>query len=199
MSSAPRVLVPLAQGFEEIEGIVVIDVLRRAGFDVVAAFVGESEILTAARETKHLAEMSLSNALSEEWDLIVLPGGRPGADHLAASEPLLAKLKAQVTAGKWVAAICAAPVALQAAGVLEGRGFTCHPTATKEILDAGRAASNAGTHRNERVIRDDTGKLITAQGAGVAFEFALELVRALAGPEKVSEIDKGLLCHPAIV
>ncbi|MEM9443727.1 MAG: DJ-1 family glyoxalase III [Verrucomicrobiota bacterium] len=176
-----KALIPLAKGFEEIEAIVVIDVLRRAGIDVIVASL-EHGTVTASRKTKHLAGSLLQDVLDQDFDLIVLPGGRPGADHLRDHLPLINKLKAQDLEGRWLAAICAAPLALHRAGILDGKVFTSHPTTVNEL---------PRTRTEEQISVD--GKLITAQGAGVSFEFAFEIVKQLCGSEKVNEVNQGLL------
>jgi protein deglycase len=180
--ASPRVLVPLAGGFEEIEAITIIDVLRRAGCEVVAAGLSEGPI-TASRGTRHLADARLEDVLEAPWDAIVLPGGRPGADALAAHAGLRLRLAAHFQAGGLTAAVCAAPMALDAAGVLRGRRFTCHPSASRAIRS--RAPTGA------RVETD--GPLITGQAAGSALEFALEVVRALCGEARRTETNRGLL------
>ncbi len=180
--SAPRVLVPLAEGFEEIEAITIIDVLRRAGCEVVVAGLSSGPI-TASRQTRHLADATLAEVLLWPFDAIVLPGGRPGADALAADEGLRQKIWEHFSAGALTAAICAAPIALEAAGVLRGRRFTCHPAVAAEI--------RSGAPSGKRVEID--GHLITGQAAGSAMEFALAIVRALCGAAKVAEVNIGLL------
>lgn len=179
---APRVLVPLAGGFEEIEAIAIIDVLRRAGCEVVAAGLSDNPI-TASRKTRHLADARLDDVLDAAWDAIVLPGGRPGADALAAHPGLTRRLAAHFQAGGLVAAICAGPMALDVANLLNGRRFTCHPSAAAEI--------RSGAPTGARVETD--GRLVTGQAAGSAVEFALEVVRALCGQARAAEINKGLL------
>lgn len=178
----PRILVPLAEGFEEIEAITVIDVLRRAGCEVVVAGLAAGPIV-ATRKTRHLPDTSLAEVQLWPFDAIVLPGGRPGADALAADEGLRQKLWQHYSGGALTAAICAAPMALEAAGLLSGRRFTCHPSVAGDI--------RTGTQTGARVEID--GHLITAQAAGSAMEFALAIVRALCGEAKVAEVNKGLL------
>jgi len=181
---APRVLVPLAEGFEEIEAITIIDVLRRAGCDVVVAGISAGPI-TASRKTRHLADTTLAEVLLWPFDAIVLPGGRPGADALAADDGLRQKIWEHFASGALTAAICAAPMALEAAGVLAGRRFTCHPTAAPEI--------RSGTPTGQRIETD--GHLIPGQAAGSAMDFALAIVRALCGDAKLAEINRGLLAQ----
>ncbi len=183
-----RILVPLAGSFEEIEAIVPVDVWRRAGFDVTTAGVEEGPV-TAVRQTRHLPDAWLGAVLSKPYELIYLPGGRPGADTLAAHAELRSRLRRQAEEGGWIAAICAGPLALEKAGLLKGHAFTCHPGAEGEI------ASGTSTKRAVAI----SGKLVTGRGAGTAMELALAVVKLLAGPEKVAEVQKGLQCEPALL
>ena len=180
--SAPRILVPLAAGFEEIEAIVPVDVWRRAGFAVTTAALADNPV-TASRQTKHVADALLPEVLDLPYDLIFLPGGRPGADNLAACQPLLRRLVRQRDENLRLAAICAAPLALNAAGLLAGKKFTCHPTAAADLADVKPVA--------ERVVLDS--QLLTAVAAGAAFDLALAVVAWFAGDEAVAAVDKGLL------
>ncbi|MFQ3669857.1 MAG: DJ-1 family glyoxalase III [Verrucomicrobiia bacterium] len=185
---SPRILVPLAPGFEEIEVIVPVNLWRRAGWDVLTAGLQPGP-LEASRKTRHLADAEWSEVLSQNFDLIYLPGGRPGADHLRNSSPLLARLQAQAEAGRWIAAICAAPIVLEAAGLLHGKRWTAHPSAQAEI------ASGTSTHRP---IEQD-GHLITGRSAGVAAELALTVLRNLAGWSAVESVQQGYLAEPYLL
>jgi len=187
MSETFSILVVLAEGFEEIEAIVPVDVWRRAGFQVTTATLTTNP-LTAARQTRHLADSTLNEVIDHDFDLIYLPGGRPGADNLASNDGLLKKLQQQAAAQKWIAAICAAPLALNAAGLLAGKKFTCHPTAINDLRGI--------TPLNERIVID--GKLVTGIAAGAAFELALTVVRLIGGAEAVTKVNQGLLCHPSL-
>jgi 4-methyl-5(b-hydroxyethyl)-thiazole monophosphate biosynthesis len=188
MNGTCSILVPIADGFEEIEAIVPVDIWRRAGFGVTTAALTANP-LTAARQTRHLADSLLAEVIHHDFDLIYLPGGRPGADHLTANGQLLEKLQQQAAAQKWLAAICAAPLALNAAGLLAGKKFTCHPAAVSELSNA--------SPLDERIVID--GKLITGNAAGAAFELALAVVRLIGGPDALSGINQDLLCHPALL
>lgn len=170
-----RVLVPLAEGFEEMEGIIVVDVLRRAGVQVTTASLQPGEV-RAARGTRHLADALLSEVADAQYDMVVLPGGAEGARNLEA-DPVLTKLLQKMKAGGLpIAAICAAPNVLRNLQLLEeGDRFTLHPA----TLDSGRGATYVA---NERVVR--SGQFTTSVGPGSAFEFALDLVEQLCGPSK---------------
>jgi 4-methyl-5(b-hydroxyethyl)-thiazole monophosphate biosynthesis len=177
-----RVLVPLADGFEEIEATVIIDVLRRARFQVLTAGLSSRQI-TASRKTVHVPDWVIDEVLPQPYDLIALPGGRPGADHLAAYGPLLLRIREQADSGGWLAAICAAPLVLDRAGVIAGKRITCHPGAIGELVTA------ESTGRRVEV----DGKIVTGVAAGASFDFALELVKVLGGEALMREVNKGLL------
>ncbi len=183
--SAPRVLVPLAEGFEELEAISVIDLLRRAGVEVVTAGLADGPV-RASRGTRVLPDTTLDAVADRAWDMIVLPGGMPGADHLAADARLRDLLLEHAGAGRWTAAICAAPKVLAAHGLLEGRRATAYPG----VLEA----AGHGDAVAEAVVRD--GELITSRGPGTAMDFALALIEVLVDRAKRDEVE-GALQRPA--
>jgi 4-methyl-5(b-hydroxyethyl)-thiazole monophosphate biosynthesis len=177
-----KVLVPIADGTEELEAVAIIDVLRRAGADVTAASVMKSGLnITASRGVKMTADESMVNCKNKVYDLIALPGGIPGAEHLRDSIELIEMLKEQQKSGRLLAAICASPaVVFLPHGLLTGRKATCHP---------GRVHSFDGTDTenvDSRVVVD--GNIITSQGPGTAVEFALKLVELLFGIDKAKEV-----------
>ncbi len=175
-----RVLVPLAEGFEEIEAVTIVDVLRRAEIEVVTASLAAREV-KASRRTVIVADTTLEATNVADFDAIVLPGGMPGAKHLRESEAVLRRLREAAAAGKLVAAICAAPTALEAAGLLAGRRATSYP---------GHALPSA-TYVEQRVVQDEN--LVTSRGPGTAFDFALKLVELLQGPEVATKTRAALL------
>ncbi|MEI6085149.1 MAG: DJ-1 family glyoxalase III [Verrucomicrobiota bacterium] len=175
-----RVLVPLAPGFEEIEAITIIDILRRAGIDVTVAGT-QPGIIEASRQTKHVADCTLDEVRGEDFDMLVLPGGLPGTTHLR-NDPRIQRL---VTTIPLVAAICAGPTVLSDAGLLMGRTATSHPSVRAEL--------KAGQISDDRVVVD--GPIITSQSAGTAMEFAFKLVEILCGPAKVAEVNRGVLAR----
>jgi 4-methyl-5(b-hydroxyethyl)-thiazole monophosphate biosynthesis len=181
-----KVLVPLAPGFEEIEAITIIDILRRAGIDVVVAGTQPGPIV-ASRTTSHLADCTLDDVRAEEFDMIVLPGGQPGATNLR-NDPRVRRIieTLQARNGR-MAAICAAPTVLAACGVLRDRKATSHPSVRSEVAAAARTTSD------ERVVVD--GPVVTSQAAGSAMEFAFKLVEILCGPDKAAEINRGVLAR----
>ena len=167
-----RVLVPLAQGCEELEAVTIIDLMRRAGIEVVTAGL-DSGPVTASRGVRLIPDAALDDVLDQDFDMIVLPGGLPGADHLDADERIHALLRRLADAGKYTAAICAAPKVLARAGLLEGRDATGYPG----IIDAmGLPATRV---LEEAVVTD--GKVVTSRGPGTAMDFALALIEHLLG------------------
>lgn len=180
---ASKVLVPIADGTEEIEAACIIDVLRRAGADVTMASVNGLQV-TCSRGVRLVADSLLADCAGETYDLIVLPGGMPGAERLRDAALLTEMLKRQRDAGKYYAAICASPaVVLEHHGLLEGRRATCHPN-TASLLKNREAVE-------ERVVVD--GACITSRAPGTALEFALTLVEVLFGKEKAAEVTRPLL------
>jgi protein deglycase len=179
-----RVLVPLAQGCEELEAVTITDLLTRGGIEVVAAGL-DSRPVKASRGMTLLPETTIDAVMEQDFDMIVLPGGLPGADHLN-DDPRIHRLLERLSAeGKYTAAICAAPKVLATAGLLDGRKATSYPGALAG-MDLPRVDVQL-----ERVVRDD--KVITSQGPGTAMDFALELVELLAGKTKRDEVEKGLV------
>lgn len=172
-----RVLVPVADGSEEIEAVCIIDVLRRAGAEVTVASVGNLQIV-ASRGVKIVADCLISECLGRDWDLVVLPGGIPGAEHLRDSADLARILRRQSERGGLYGAICAAPaVVLQHHGLLAGRRATAHPAFIGALREVGETS---------RVVVD--GGCVTSRGPGTAIEFAIELVAQLFGPDRAREV-----------
>ncbi|MGD2089163.1 MAG: DJ-1/PfpI family protein [Candidatus Aminicenantes bacterium] len=178
-----KVLVPIADGSEEIEAVGIIDILRRAGAEVTVASVDDLQI-TASRGVRITADCLISDCTDQTFDLIALPGGMPGAEHLRDSTELVDMLKKQRETGRLYAAICASPaVVFQPHGLLAGKKATCHP-GRKDTLENKEAADS-------RVVVD--GNCITSQGPGTAMEFALKLVELLLGKEKMKEVEGPLV------
>jgi 4-methyl-5(b-hydroxyethyl)-thiazole monophosphate biosynthesis len=179
-----RVLVPLAEGCEELEAVTIIDLLRRAGIEVVSAGL-KPGIVKASRGVQLVPDTTLDAALTEDYDMVVLPGGMPGAQHLKDDPRVIALLKRMAEAGRYTAAICAAPVVLAAAGVLAGRAATSYPG----FLDKMNLADV--TCKTDSVVQD--GRVITSRGPGTAMDFALTLVGILAGEDKRQQVEAGLV------
>jgi len=168
-----KVLVPLADGFEEIEAVTVIDVLRRAELEVVVAGLTEG-VLVGSRGVRVEPDTTLDRVDPTGFDVVVLPGGLAGAEAMMADERVLDLVRAHRAAGRTTAAICAAPMVLAAAGVEEGLEVTSHPSVRARL---GRASVRDAP----RVVR--SGDVLTSQGPGTAMEFALALVADLAGED----------------
>jgi len=180
----PRVLVPLAQACEELEAVTIIDLLRRAGIEVVAAGL-EPGPVTASRGVVLLPDTVLDEVLDQDFDMIALPGGLPGADHLRDDPRIIELLRKMASAGKYTAAICAAPKVLAKAGLLEGHRLTAYPGA----LDA---IEVPGAHlTGERVEIDE--RIITSRGPGTAMDFALSLIELLVGKAERDSVEQGLV------
>jgi 4-methyl-5(b-hydroxyethyl)-thiazole monophosphate biosynthesis len=169
-----RVLVPLAEGFEEIEAITVVDLLRRAGIEVRTAALAESAV-TGSHGITVMADIALDTARAADYDMIVLPGGMPGADHLKADARVISLLRQFAADGRYTAAICAAPGVLAHAGLLEGRTATSFPGFL------GPDSARGLRLRDDPVVID--GKVATSRGAGTAMEFGLALIELLEGAE----------------
>ena len=177
------VLVPLAQGVEELEAVTVIDLLRRAGIEVITAGLVSGPV-KASRGTVLVPDTTLDAALQREYDMVVLPGGQPGATHLEQDPRIIALVRNMARANRYTAAICAAPQVLASAGVLQGKRATSFPGA----IDP--AQWPQVQLENHAVVID--GKIITSRGPGTAMDFALELVGLLAGKEKRNQVEVAL-------
>jgi protein deglycase len=177
----PRVLVPLAEGFEEIEAVTIIDVLRRAGIEVTVAGLAPGPA-TGAHGIRIDTDLPLAQARAADYDLIALPGGLPGADHLDHDPRIRRLLTDMAAAGKTIGAICAAPKVLAGAGLLQGRRATSYPG----FLDPSQVR-----YQEDPVVVDGT--LITSRGPGTALAFALTLVETLAGAGKRAELEQRML------
>lgn len=177
-----KILVPIANGFEEIEAISIIDICRRAGIEVVTAGV-ENKILIGAHNIKIEMDSLITEISSNDFDMIVLPGGLPNTFTLAEDKDVQRLLKEFKEKNKKLAAICAAPYALHTAGVLE-ENYTCYPSFEKKIKDNGYQS-------NKNVVTDKN--IITSRGPATAMEFALEIVKTLKGEEIYFTVKEGLL------
>ncbi len=176
-----RALMPLADGVEDMEAVITIDVLRRAGWEVVTAGIRPG-IVTASRGVRLMPDVELKDVDPASFDALVLPGGSDGTAALCRDIRVLDAARQFTASAKLVGAICAGPLVLDAAGVLDGRKFTCFPGVERRI--------KSGRWIDGRVVRD--GNLVTSQAAGVSFEFALALIEAL-NPQKAKEVAEGML------
>lgn len=175
------VLIPLAQGCEELEAVTLIDLFRRAGVTVIVAGL-EAGPVTASRGVVLLPETTLDAVLDQDFDLVVLPGGLGGAQRLEADRRIATLLRRMTAQGRYVAAICAAPKVLVSAGLVGGREMTAYPGVLDGQSDI-KLSSAA-------VVRDGT--FITSRGPGTALDFALTLIELLCGRAKRDEVETAL-------
>ncbi|MCG6341098.1 DJ-1/PfpI family protein [Vibrio fluvialis] len=188
-----RILVPIAPGTEEMEAVTIIDILVRAGYQVVVAsadFDGKLT-MTASRGVTLTAECKLVDVADDEFDAVVLAGGVGGAEHFRDSTLLVEIIKQQKYDGRLVAAICASPVVvLQHHDLFPGALMTCHPNFQDRIPQ--------DLWRNRRVTFDVNNNLLTSQGPGTALEFAVEIIVQLSGKELAREVALPLVALPQL-
>ncbi len=178
----PRVAVILADGFEEVEAVAVIDVLRRAGIDTVVAGLHEGPV-ASARKVKVLPDAVIDTVKAEDFDMVVLPGGQPGSDNLNADPRVKDLIRSFSQKGKLTGAICAAPYVLANAGVLQGKRATSYPSYKDRL---------GGALYEEKAVVSD-GNVLTSRGAGTALSFGLAIVEKLVGGEKAQKIKDAML------
>lgn len=176
------VLIPLAEGCEELEAVTVIDLLRRAEIEVITAGLSDGSV-TASRGVKLIPDTTLDRVMDQAFDMIVLPGGLPGADHLNNDPRIHQLLELLNKDAKPIAAICAAPKVLATAGLLDNRSVTSYPG----VLDAVDNINYTG----EAVTKD--GNIITSRGPGTAMDFALKLIEEIAGQDKRQTVEAALV------
>lgn len=172
-----KVLVTLATGFEEIEAITVVDILRRVEIDVTTAYLDENPVI-GSHNISINADKCLSDLKSDDFDCIILPGGLPGSENLKNDDTVISFVKNINSRGGYVAAICAAPIVLGHAGIVEGKNATCYP---------GFEGAMKGANYTSQPAEVD-GNIITGKGPGCSIPFALEIVKALKGEEVMTEL-----------
>jgi DJ-1 family protein len=177
------VFIFLAEGFETVEALAPFDLLKRAGVDVKTVSIKKEKRVVSAQGVPVEADLAVTAVKNAELELVMLPGGMPGASNLEQSEELRECLYKTYMSGGWLTAICAAPYVLGVNGYLKGKEATCYPGYEDKLIGAKLS--------EKRVIRD--GKIITGAGMGVSMEFGFELVRALKGAETVNRIREGIL------
>ncbi|MDY6992017.1 MAG: DJ-1 family glyoxalase III [Pseudomonadota bacterium] len=180
----PQALIPLAQGCEELEAVTLIDLLRRANITVITAGLDEQPV-KASRGVTLIADMTLDEALKQNFDIIVLPGGVAGADNLNQDPRIQKLLQEMAQQGKFTAAICAAPKVLANAGLLTHKSATSYP-GVLEQLQLPQTQLLA-----QPVVRDD--RVITSRGPGTAMDFALELIEILVDKSTRDQVEAGLV------
>jgi len=181
-----RALVPLAEGFEEIEAVTVIDVLRRAAVTVDVAALGSTPV-KGSHGISVSADIPLARAKADDYDMIVLPGGMPGTLNLRKSPELAKILKHMARSDRYIAAICAAPIVLATHGLVEGKEVTSHPSVRDQL---------EGVRYSEKPVVID-GKVVTSRGPGTALLFALILASLLVGGAKEQELEKLMVVQEA--
>jgi 4-methyl-5(b-hydroxyethyl)-thiazole monophosphate biosynthesis len=179
-----RAAVFLAEGFEEVEALTVVDLLRRADIKTDMIALTSDLYITGRSGITVKADLSFLEAEPEKADILVLPGGQPGTKNLGQDERLKALLLAFQEEGKPLAAICAAPTVLGSYGILSGKRATCYPGCEGEL-------AGAEIVTDEEVVTD--GPVITSRGAGTAIPFALEVIRILKGEECADEVRRGII------
>uniref|UniRef100_A0A6P7HAP0 Protein dj-1beta n=1 Tax=Diabrotica virgifera virgifera TaxID=50390 RepID=A0A6P7HAP0_DIAVI len=185
---APKALIFLASGAEEMEFVISADVLVRGGVDVTIASLTDNQLVKCSRGVQIHSDIAIKDASSKgPFDVIVLPGGLGGTKAMSESKEVGELLKEQESSGRLIAAICAAPLALKAHGIAKGKNLTSYPSVKKDLLDG----SEGYQYKEDKVVVDD--KLITSRGPGTAFDFGLALVEKLVGKEKAKEVANGML------
>lgn len=178
-----RVALFLANGFEEIEALATVDILRRAQIPVVTVSISDEIVVNGAHDIRVIAETLFSETDFSDVEVLLLPGGMPGAKHLNEHEGLRRLIRKHNDRGNMIAAICAAPMVLGGLGLLHGRNATCYPGFEEKLTGANMTGEN--------VVVD--AHITTGRGPGLVFDFALELVEQIAGKERRKEVEKGLL------
>ena len=178
-----KIAIFLANGFEEIEGLTVVDICRRCGLTIDMVSITEEKQVMGSHKIPVTADMTLSQVDFEEYDCLVLPGGGQGTKNLETCEPLMQQVDAFYAAGKYIAAICAAPTVLASLGFLEGRKATAYPSCMEGLTGAEPSY--------ESVVVD--GNVTTSRGLGTAVDFALSLIGQLLGEEKADEIAESVV------
>lgn len=178
------VLIPLAEGFEELEAVTIIDLLRRADIEVITASL-DGQTVTASRGTRVVADTSVDEVLEQDFDMVVLPGGLPGADHLDADDRIHRILQRAAENDRPIGAICAAPKVLASGGLLDHKKATAYPG----VLDP---QSLGSTQITDAPVQQD-GNILTSRGPGTAMDFALEIIACLSGADKRDEVEAALL------
>lgn len=181
----PTICIPLAEGFEELEAVTLIDLLRRAGFTVITASLTDKQQVLASRGVQIVADVRLDEVIDDDFDMIILPGGLAGATHLDQDPRIHTILKRLNQAGKAIAAICAAPLVLARSGLLSGKTITCYP----DVLLASDWPNV--TFSDNAVVID--GNILTSKGPGTAMDFALAIIEYLSDKTTRDRVETGLV------
>lgn len=178
-----KIIVFLADGFEEVEALTVVDYLRRVDIEVDMVSITDEKEVRGAHGIRVISDKLLKDLNRDDYKGVVIPGGLPGATNLQASSGVIEVVKDMYKNEKLVAAICAGPIVLQEAGVIKDKDFTCYPGFEEKIED--------GNHKQKDVVVD--GNIITSKGPSLAVDFALEIVNYLLGEDKRDELKEGIL------
>ncbi len=178
-----KILALIAPGFEEIEAVTVVDLLRRAGIEVVTVSITNEQKVTGAHNISLEADTILNTINGETFDGVFLPGGQPGTTNLKRNAGVLDLVRSFDHAGKWVTAICAAPLVLKEAGILNHRKLTSYPSE--------KAAFKCASYYDENIVRD--GNMITSRGVGTAIDFALTLIEIFQGTASRDKLAERIL------
>lgn len=178
-----KAVVFLADGFEDIEALAPVDILRRGDVDVTIAGVTGMQI-TSSHNVKIMADRDAKEIKAEDYDAVICPGGMPGAVNLRDNSTVINIVKSAYNQGKIVSAICAAPMVLERAGILTGKNFTMYPGMQNYAV--------SGNYKDDALVVKD-GNIITGAGPAAAFKFALTLLESLQGKEKAVQVSEGML------
>jgi 4-methyl-5(b-hydroxyethyl)-thiazole monophosphate biosynthesis len=181
-----KVILLLAKGFEEMEVVVPLDILRRGGISVDIVGVGTERIVEGGHQIALRTDKSLEECHAETYDLIIIPGGGEGVEHLQADNRVLELLRQFKTKGKWITAICAGPKVLTQAGVVTDSSLTSYPSVKTELLP------QIKEYREDKVVIDE--KLITSRGPGCAESFGFTLLETLTTSELAKDVKEKMLC-----
>ncbi len=177
-----KIMVLLAEGFEEVEFVTIVDILRRAGVEVTIVGLKAGSI-SGSHGIRVMPDTSMDSISGDQFDGLVLPGGYPGFANLGEDERVLELVREMSLSGRYLTAICGAPSVLSKAGVIEGKKVTIHP-GVRDLL-------TSGSYVDQRVVVD--GRVVTSQGPGTAMEFSLKLVELFAGRAKMEEVREDIL------
>lgn len=178
-----KVCVFLADGFEEIEGLTVVDLLRRAGIEVTTASIMGRNHINGAHAIEVMTDALVEEVDYDAQDMLVLPGGLPGTTYLGEHATVCEQVKRFAAQGKWIGAICAAPTVFGNLGLLEGKAATCYPSMEEEL--------KCGSYRQDAVVVSEN--VITSRGMGTAIDFSLKLIEVLASKETADNLAKGIV------
>ncbi|BCN29678.1 DJ-1 family glyoxalase III [Anaeromicropila herbilytica] len=178
-----KVCIFLANGFEEVEALTVVDLLKRASLDVVMVSIQDELQVTGAHKIQVVADSLFEKIEYKDVDMLILPGGMPGTNHLANHDKLINLLIEHNNKQKWIAAICAAPSVLGMNGILSGRAASCYPGFEDKLVGADVKIDNVVVSEN----------IITSRGLGTAIEFGLKIIEILVNKSKANEIKEAII------